>query len=508
MSFDSQRWERRFDGLLMGLAWVTLAIGVFVTFFEARPSPDIRVIAAAAAATAYVLGLQVIPRRWFRDRRRLTAEAVALVGSALCMAAVGLTGGPASDYLLLSLTPVLFGAFFGGFRIGLATAAFSAALLFAQSVGLGEGLADEFPDMIRWGFLYLLVALTFTQARRLLVEEQQRAFAYAAASEEAQLRLARLENANDLLNRLSELADSSELNPIEVGDAALDGLSKVLPIKAGLAALASETGPVVVARRGIEGPNEVKTTIPLRVGNREVGLIIVTTDQDLTEMQRNLAEDAVRPVSLAFANVQLLQDIARRAIKEERHRLARELHDEIGPSLASLGLAVDLAMLQNPTEPAIAGHLQSLRASVGGLVEEIRSTVADLREDEQPSLTESIQTTLQKAGDIDIQVVIELDEQRPPRPSIAADIAAMVTEALRNAIRHSRASTITVKGVSDFDRGTVMVVDDGDGFSPAKVPSGHFGLIGMEERAHKIDASLNISSSASGTTITVSWGDQ
>ena len=503
---DTQRWERRFDGLLMGLAWVTLAIGVFVTFFQAQPSPDSGVISAAAAATIYVLGLQVIPRRFFRERRRLTAEAVALIGSALCMAAVGLTGGPNSDYLLLSLTPVLFGAFFGGFRIGLATAAFSGALLFAQSVGLGENFADEFPAMIRWGFLYLLVAITFAQARRLLVEEQQRAFAFAAASEEAQLRLARLENANELLNRLSEIADSSELNPIEVGDAALDGLSRILPMKAGLAALSSETGPVVVARRGLEGPADVKTTLPLTVGNREVGLILVTTDEELTPLQRGLAEDSVRPVALAFSNVQLLQEIARRAIKEERHRLARELHDEIGPSLASLGLAVDLAMLQNPTEPAMAGHLQGLRESVGGLVDEIRSTVADLREEEHPSITESIQRTMRKYGDVDADIVVELDEQRPPRPSIAADIAAIVTEALRNAIRHSGASTITVKGVSDFDHGTVIVTDDGDGFAPARVPEGHFGLIGMEERAHKIEASLDVTTGASGTAVTISWG--
>jgi signal transduction histidine kinase len=506
MTPDTQRWERRFDGLLMGLAWVTLGIGVFVTFFQAQPSPDSGVIAAAAGATIYVLGLQVIPRRLFRERRRLTAEAVALIGSALCMAAVGLTGGPNSDYLLLSLTPVLFGAFFGGFRIGLATAAFSGALLFAQSVGLGENFADEFPEMIRWGFLYLLVAITFAQARRLLVEEQQRAFAFAAASEEAQLRLARLESANQLLNRLSEIADSSELNPIEVGDAALDGLARILPMKAGLAALASDSGPVVVARRGLEGPADVKTSIPLAVGNRDVGLILVTTDEPLTPLQRGLAEDSVRPVALAFSNVQLLQEIARRAIREERHRLARELHDEIGPSLASLGLAVDLAMLQNPTEPAMAGHLQGLRESVGGLVDEIRNTVADLREEEHPSITESIQRTLRKYGDVDAEIVIELDEQRPPRPSIAADITAIVTESLRNAIRHSGASTITVKGASDFDHGTVIVSDDGDGFSPAKVPDGHFGLIGMEERAHKIEAALDVTTGPSGTTVTISWG--
>ena len=60
---------------------------------------------------------------------------------------------------------------------------------------------------------------------------------------------------------------------------------------------------------------------------------------------------------MGFSNVLLLQEITRNAIKEERVRLARELHDEIGPSLASLGLALDVAMVQGIEDPALAGNL-------------------------------------------------------------------------------------------------------------------------------------------------------
>ena len=355
-------------------------------------------------------------------------------------------------------------------------------------------------------FLYFLIAMTFSQARRLLVAEMLRATASAQAFEEAQLRLSRLEHANDLLTRLSTLADSRELNPIEVGDAALDGLTRILPINAGMIALASEQGPVIVARRGAESPTDARSTIPLRVGDREVGLVVAMTDDPLSTDDLVLAEESLRPVALAFANVQLLQDIARRAIREERARLARELHDEIGPSLASLGLAVDLAILQNPTEPTMAGHLQHLRDSVGGLVEEIRTTVADLREEEQPSLVEAIQDTAQSVPAHDIHVEVKLDERRPPRPSIAGDVASIITEALRNAIRHSGASTITVQGTSDFDTGQITVHDDGEGFVLDRVPSGHFGLIGMRERTDKIGASLNVTTGKQGTAVTITWG--
>lgn len=506
MLTDNNRWERRFDSVLLALAWLTLAVGVVLTSLESEGQITVQLVAAAIAAAVYVVGLQFVPRRLLRERRRLTAESVALVGSALTMAAVGLTGGPNSHYLLLSLTPVLFGAFFGGFRIGIATAAFSGALLFAQSVPVQA--EQRLPEMVQWGFLYGLVAVTFAQARRLLVEEQQRASAFAAATEEAQVRLARLEHANQLLNRLNELADSSELNPIEVGEAALDGLANMVDMKAGMAAIASETGPVVVARRGAEEAGDEKVSFPLTVGDREVGVVMLSSDTTLSAAEQDSVTESLRPVALAFSNVQLLQDIARRAIREERARLARELHDEIGPSLASLGLAVDLAMLQNPTEPAMASHLQDLRSSVGGLVDEIRATVADLRQEEQPSLTEAIQRTIKKIGPVASTFVLQLDERRPPRPSIGPDVSSIVTEAVRNAVRHSGATTITVHGETDFDHGSVTVHDDGSGFARASVPDGHFGLIGMDERAQKIGASLNIVSSSAGTAVTVTWGDE
>lgn len=507
MFLQTNRWEHRFDQIIKAVAWITFAFGVWRTFDSDPGFPndiDPSTYLALGAAGVFVVSLSVIPGRFLMERRRLVVESVALIGSALVMTAVGLTGAVESPYVLMSFTPVIFGAFFGTFRIGLATSAFTASLLLVQSIPIETGTGET---QLGLGLgLYILVGLTFAQARRLLVAERLRASASAQAFEEAKLRLSRLEHANDLLTRLSTLADSRELNPIEVGDAALDGLTRILPINSGVTALASDQGPVIVARRGTESPDDAKSNIPLRVGDREVGLVMVTTDEPLSKDDLELAEDSLRPVALAFANVQLLQDIARRAIREERARLARELHDEIGPSLASLGLAVDLAILQNPAEPSMSSHLQHLRNSVGGLVEEIRATVADLRQENQPSLTEAVKDTVQQMGADDIHVELKLDERRPPRPSVASDVVAIVSEALRNAIRHSGASTVTVHGTSDFDTGEVTVHDNGSGFVRDRVPAGHFGLIGMQERADKIEASLNVTTGKQGTAVTISWG--
>ena len=234
MFLESNRWERRFDQIVKAVAWVTLTYGFVYSLRNDPQFPsqiDVKTLTAFGFAGVYVVALTVIPRRFMMQRRRLVVETVTLIGSALAMTAVSLTGGAHSPYVLLSFTPILYGSFFGAFRIGLATAAFSASLLLVQTYPFEQ--AETVQTMVRAVGLYFLVGLTFSQARRLLVAEVLRASATAQAFEQAQLRLSRLEHANDLLTRLSTLADSRELNPIEVGDAALDGLTRILPINSG-----------------------------------------------------------------------------------------------------------------------------------------------------------------------------------------------------------------------------------------------------------------------------------
>jgi signal transduction histidine kinase len=504
-------WESRFHKVLLALLWVALALGVFISFWEARKEaavlggeaigPD--AIGAAMAAGVYVLGSQILPRSYLRTT--WIRELSSLVGVTLVMMAVSLSGGLNSPFLLLSLTPVMVAGVFGGFRSGLATAGLAVGVLVIISVGL-----DDFtlPLFFQWASLYLLIGFTFGQARRLLLEEGERADALAAASAETSQRLERLERANTLLSRFAEIADTAELNPVTVGHAALESLSDVASFHAAVVALAGDDGPVVVARRGNEEPDDHRSIIPLSVGSRDVGMVVVISAQEPTQAEYQATAESLQPVALAFSNILLLQDIARRAIREERARLARDLHDEIGPSLASLGLALDLALLQHPADPDLAEHLRELRTSVGGMVEDVRSTVADLRMPEQPSLTEVMKSLSASVSEGGPEVDVRITERRPPRPSIAPDVIAIITEAVRNAIRHSGSRIITVHGTVDFDEGSVTVHDQGNGFHRDRVPDGHFGLLGMEERAARIGAALNITSTQGGTAVTVTWGPE
>ncbi len=57
----------------------------------------------------------------------------------------------------------------------------------------------------------------------------------------------------------------------------------------------------------------------------------------------------------------------------------------------------------------------------------------------------------------------------------------------------------------DFDRGWLSVIDDGRGFDTTRISEGHFGLIGMKERAAKIGGRLDVESGPRGTAVSIEW---
>jgi signal transduction histidine kinase len=495
------QWEPRLRPVLSVMTWLALALGIFLSFFAEETTTPI--ILAGVLAGSYVVAQQMVPSPALR--KRWVQDLVVTTGVLVTMAAAALTGGQDSPYVLLSLTPILLAGTLGGFRPGLAAAALGVAAL---SIISFETESFALSGYLEWTTLIVLVAVTSAQARRLVFEARSREARLAAETFEATARIERLRRANRLLARFVQEADVKELNPVTVGDALLEELADLVPFTGAIVALTGQDGPVVVARAGTRVPGTTRTLLPLAVGERQVGSVSLSTNDPLTNRQQTAAAELLEPVSLAFANILLLQDIAQRAVKEERHRLARDLHDEIGPSLASLGLAVDLALLRHPADPDLADHLQELRKSVTGLVEDVRSTVADLRVSPQPSLEEVVQRIAQDLPAGAPVIDNRLQERRPPRPSLAPELVAIVAEALRNAVSHSSATSIVVYGTSDFDEGSVTVFDDGRGFDRDQVPDGRFGLVGMEERAKRIGAVLDISTTSRGTNVTVAWGPE
>lgn len=490
-------WDRRTRLVLVASQWVALALGIYTSL--AVSGPGAVTLAAAGMSGVYVLASTSVPLDFLR--RPLILDIWVLVAVILTMLAVTLTGSADSPYLLLAITPTLWAGIFGGQRPALAAALLASALLLL--VELGRESPDGTGAILVAG-IQLLLAFTISQVRRLLVDFERRQEQMVLSQEASTRRLEQLEDAHDLLTRLTELTAAQETNPIKLGSAALENLISRMPNTAAAAAIASDRGPVLVARVGIEPPQSQRITIPLRVAGRETGWIMLAAPRVLSQSEIDGIEQSLRPLALAFSNAQLLQGIARRAISEERSRIARELHDDLGPSLASLGLGIDLAMVQNTPDQPLAEQLTHLRRSVSFLVDDIRKTVADLRSEPEPSLSAALTEQVSRIAP-QPEVVVEVDERRPPRPAIAQELTAIVTEAIRNASKHASANLIAVRGVVDFDRGWITISDDGHGFDTSHKPDGHYGLMGMKERAEKIGGDLEVSSKPSGTTVSIEW---
>lgn len=493
-------WESRVHRTVVVGQWVALAVGIVSSLVETAGS--VGSLVAAGIAAAYVIGSTLTPESYFH--LRFGVETVSLSGAIVVLVALTLTGGASSPYLLLSMGPPVFATLYGGFRAGLTTGVLSGALLVLVTLAQGQAAIDAAPAMA----LYLVFVLLVGVIRRLLEDVHLQASNLAEEKESATLRLQRLQETHKALIKLSEDVSTGRLNATEVGAETLDTILERFPGSAGKLAIRGDDGLVVLAARGIPEEDTHVYHLPLSTTDTEVGQLELTASQPMTPSQLAEVAAILHPVSVAFANLQLLQDIVGSAVAEERTRLAREMHDEIGPSLASLGLALDMTAMQQADNPEVASDLQVLRSNVTKLVSDVRASVADLRNEPGPTLTARILDSISTLEE-DPPVIVDLDERRPPRPALIGDLTSIITEAARNAHEHSNASKVVISGQVDRAFGSCAVVDDGDGFDPEHEPEGHYGLTGMRERASKIGATIKFDSKAGvGTAITVEWGSR
>lgn len=493
-------WQSRVHRTVVVGQWVALAVGITSSLVSTRDS--VATYIAVGIASVYVIASTLLPEKYFR--LRFGVETISLSGAILVLVALTLTGGVDSPYLLLSMGPPVFATLYGGIRAGLTTGTLSGALLALIALAQNQSMIDTAPPMA----LYLVFVLLVVVIRRLLEDIHLHASNLADEKEYATFRLERLQETHQALVKLSEDLSSGRLNATEVGADTLDTILERFPGSAGKLAIQGESGLVVLAARGIPDEDGHVYELPLSTSDTRVGQLELTTSNPMSPGQ--LAEIAaiLHPVSVAFANLQLLQDIVGSAVAEERTRLARELHDEIGPSLASLGLALDMTAMQQAGNPEMAADLQVLRSNVTKLVEDVRASVADLRNEPGPTFTARI-LDFTSSFEGTPQMVVDLEERRPPRPALMNDLTSIITEAARNAHEHSQASKVVVSGQIDRSFGSCSVVDDGVGFDPEHEPDGHYGLLGMRERAARIGATIKFESKPGvGTAVTVEWGSR
>ncbi len=251
---------------------------------------------------------------------------------------------------------------------------------------------------------------------------------------------------------------------------------------------------------------------PLNYRNESIGQILVCRrggETSFSSDEKALLENIAHQVSVAAYAVQVTRDLQRSrerlvtAREEERRRLRRDLHDGLGPTLASLTLKLDAArnqLKQNPVETDVL--LGELKSQTQSAIEDIRHLVYNLR---PPALDElglfsAIQEYAANHLRAGLSVRIERDGELPKLPA-AVEVAAyrIVCEALANASKHSQAAEcdvrLTFNGALQID-----VQDNGIGL-PQENHSG-VGMFSMRERAAELGGTFAIHSSTSGVHVT------
>jgi signal transduction histidine kinase len=193
----------------------------------------------------------------------------------------------------------------------------------------------------------------------------------------------------------------------------------------------------------------------------------------------------------------------------ERIRIARDLHDGVCQELAAL--AIDMSNLRQKAGD-IGRNTQEMLQSLQGRTTSVAGSLRLLSHELHPGVMHHIGLVAAlraHCGEVEDQHYIRVKfsaegESEPASRQVALSLFRIAQEALRNTVRHGRASQAIVSLVRDDVHLTLTVTDDGDGFDVAAVRSKGLGLVSMEERARLVHAQVFIRSSPGhGTTIEV-----
>jgi two-component system NarL family sensor kinase len=252
-------------------------------------------------------------------------------------------------------------------------------------------------------------------------------------------------------------------------------------------------------------------SIPLYGHGRKLGVLnVASTDwHELGEDDLCLLGTVADLVSMAIERARLFGKSTRLGATEERSRLAREIHDTLAQGLTALTLQLESAdfLLEAGEErqrvrQSIRKALVLARASL----EETRRSVQDLRAAplEGRTLAEALAALVRehaRPGESEASCEV-IGELRPLPVRIENGLYRMAQEALTNISRHAGARHISLRLETTPHRIRLTIEDDGSGFDPAEVGDGHYGLVGINERARLLGGQMRVQSSpGSGTRV-------
>ena len=242
-------------------------------------------------------------------------------------------------------------------------------------------------------------------------------------------------------------------------------------------------------------------------GGRQLGRLVVARrgHEDFSPADLLLLTDLAMPIGAAVQAVDLSAELLRSrerlllAIEEERRRLGRDLHDDLGPRLAVISMQVeaahDLIHVDDDRAQTVLSHLLDL---TGQAVREVRRIAHDHRPTTLDALGLVGALRAHVASLVAVPTRVEAPQDLPPLPA-AVEVAAyrIALEALQNVAVHAHATSCVLRVSHDGSSLNVEVEDDGVG-----IPTGHpvgLGLQSMTERASQLRGTLTVDTGPGGS---------
>jgi signal transduction histidine kinase len=472
------------------------------------------------------------PLRYADDVRSL---AVVLAEVTVTVMAVVATGGWRSPLILMLLTAVMIAGLARGFGFSIRVAVATILAVTLPSIARAADPRDVVLEALSWGAIVVLVAITAGYARRISGEaDRDRELALG--------RLHRLSDANELLYSLHQVTQTlpASLDLGEVLDSTLARLKSLVACDSIAVLLFDDTdahwdvarhhGLHLASRLGpTELPDGLRRAIALngtsssedlsrepggglsgRAGSGVysvlsargsiIGLLAVehSTPGQFTDRDVEVVSGFVEPAALAIDNARWFTRLRTVGADEERTRIARDLHDRIGQSIAYLAFELDRLVERDESGESISRELGQLREDVRGVIREVRDTLYDLRTDvsDVSGVADVLEEYAARVGERSgIQVHVDADRSHRLPILPERELWRVAQEALANVERHAHATAVRILWRCDGERAVIDVTDNGIGFAQDRAGRlDSYGVLGMRERAASIGASLEIHS--------------
>lgn len=518
-----------FRPAILGIRGGTTAMSVAL----ASPSfanGDLWIVAWCVAVVAYNVFRIVRPVRYVDDTASIARVLVEVIFHVLAVVATGYWTSP---FVFSLITAVMVAGFARGFAFALRVSIVSALAVAIPYLLEPTRSVDDLRTAGQWTVELMLVALLAGYARRLTGEADRQ---HSLALD----RLGRLADANLLLYSLHRVAQTlpASLDLEEALDTTIGRLRDLFDYDGATLLLLDETDetwvvarfdgprpaptyataelpapvlealelrhPVAVNELLVDGPGlsaEMASGLyaPLPARDATIGLVAMEhRDQHHFRLRdQELLDGFAEPAALAIDNARWFARLRTVGADEERTRIARDLHDRIGQSLAYLAFELDRIVKADGDGKPVTTALTGLRSDVRSVVGEVRETLYDLRTD----VTDSDDVTATLQGFLDrvesrSDLVTRLDANVGGRLPLLQEreLWRIAQEAITNVERHAQARAIAVTWHTDGRNALLLVVDDGVGLpdgTTGRLDS--YGVMGMRERAGSIGATLEVS---------------